>query len=188
MADAKEFYAKHKVAVLVVGGVTVGLVGYSFLKRGSSSAAAVSTPTAAAGSGTTSPSQYLIPYSAYYGGGTPSGGSVGTSTTSTTATSPSGVSSSSGSGAGSGSGSTAPTTTTAPTSPTRSIPYNQPTYHQPTTPSHTYAALTNFAAAQQINRQSPGKVYWRAANGVMEVWNPKEGGAPTGSTLYVSSS
>lgn len=186
MADAKEFYAKHKVAVLVVGGVTVGLVGYSFLKRGSSSAAAVGTSSATAGSGTVSPSQYLIPYSAYYGGGTPSGGSVGTSTTSTTATSPSGVSSSSGSGAGSGSSSTAPTTTTAPTSPTRSIPYNQPTAAQ--TPSHTYAALTSFAAAQQINRQSPGNVYWKAANGAMEVWNPKKGGAPTGSTLYVSSS
>lgn len=187
----KDVYEKHKTAAIVIGAAVVGFIGYSFLRRGSSAAAATGTSSVpSASAGTVSPSQYLIPYSAYYGAGAPSGGSVGTSTTSTSTTSPSAKVSSS-----SGKSSTTSTTTTQPTTSPRTVsnPYGggytptpTRTATAPTTTSHTYAALTKFAAAQQINRQG-GKVYWKAANGVMELWNPKQGGAPTGSTLYVSS-
>ena len=185
----KDVYEKHKTAAIVIGAAVVGFIGYSFLRRGSSAAAATGTSSVpSASAGTVSPSQYLIPYSAYYGAGAPSGGSVGTSTTSTSATSPSAKVSSS-----SGNSSTTSTTTTQPTTAPRSTSSSTGGYTPtptrtvaPTTTSNTYAALTKFAAAQQINRQG-GQVYWKAANGVMELWNPKKGGAPTGSTLYVSS-
>lgn len=85
--DIKEMYSQHKVAFIVVGGVVAGAVIYSFLHKGSSSSTTTATTFNPSSGSTVSPSQYLVPYNAYFGsGGTPDGGSTSSTTTPSTGT------------------------------------------------------------------------------------------------------
>jgi hypothetical protein len=159
--DFGELYKEHKTAVVLIGGATIGLVGYSFLK-GRTSGASTSASTAGASlvtpsaSSSTSPAQYLVPYQAYYGAGSPAPSGGGTTTT----------------------------TTGSPSS-------KVPPAKNPVAVPRTYSPIAGFKAAQLVNKQAPGTVYWNAAakgaTPVYEKWNPKDGGAPTGSELYLAS-
>lgn len=85
----------HKTALIVVGGVVGGAVLFSFMHKGSSSSTTSATTFNPSSGSTVNPSQYLVPYNAYFTGGMPdggstssgsSGGTVSAPTTSTTST------------------------------------------------------------------------------------------------------
>lgn len=112
--DVGKFVSEHKTAVMITGAVVAGAVIYSFLHRGSST----STPTTynpASGS-TVSPTQYLVPYNAYFGSaGTPDGGSTSSPSITSSSSSP----------------------------PSSNVPSSPPSQNQPTTVSQGITSLNN---------------------------------------------
>ncbi len=118
--NLEELWSQHKTLVLAAGGITAGAILYSFLHRSSSSSGTSTATTFNPSSGSTvSPTQYLVPYTGYYGpnAGTPNNGST--------------------SGAG-------PTGTSTGT-PSSSIPNNPPASTQQTAPSSSQYGFGNVS-------------------------------------------
>lgn len=168
--DFSTLFEQHKTIVFIVGGATLGLVGYSFLHKSSSSSSTPTTYNPSSGA-TVAPTQYLVPYTGFAGNPTSLPGSTSTST----GTPSSGVPGNGGSTGGSGS--------TTPSSPPikSGYGYGGETFQSGGT---TYVAAPNVQAATDYLNKG-GTLYYQPSPGLAAPWDPNLNGMKNGTPTYL---